>query len=164
LTAFKKASGSEGTQLVPDLATSLPTPTDGGRTYAFEVRPNVRYSTGAVVKPADFRYAIERDIKLGSQGVRFYAGIVGARECLREPKRCDLSSGIVTDETARTVTFHLVAPIWTGSDPALTQVAQTFVPLLERLGFEAHLKVVPDRVYRQTVNDSRTRARRWARR
>jgi class 3 adenylate cyclase len=79
-------------------------------------------------------------------------------------KRCDLSSGIVTDETARTVTFHLVAPIWTGSDPALTQVAQTFVPLLERLGFEAHLKVVPDRVYRQTVNDSRTRARRWARR
>ena len=29
LVGFKHVGGSEGTQLVPDLATSLPTPTDG---------------------------------------------------------------------------------------------------------------------------------------
>ena len=30
LTAFKRVGGSDGAQLVPDLATSVPTPTDGG--------------------------------------------------------------------------------------------------------------------------------------
>jgi YVTN family beta-propeller protein len=110
LAGFKRASGSEGTQLVPDLATSLPTPTDSGKTYTFEVRPNIRYSNGALVKPADFRYAIERVFKLRSQGVRYYDGIVGAQPCLRKPERCDLAAGIVTDDAARTVTFHLAAP------------------------------------------------------
>src|SRR5207253_2407188 len=32
LTAFNQASGPAGAELVPDLATSLPAPTDGGRT------------------------------------------------------------------------------------------------------------------------------------
>jgi YVTN family beta-propeller protein len=110
LTAFKHAAGSEGTQLVPDLATSLPAPTNSGRTYTFEVRSNIHYSNGALVKPADFRYGIERIFKLRSQGVRYYDGIVGAQACLRKPDRCDLSAGIATDAAARTVTFHLVAP------------------------------------------------------
>lgn len=110
LTAFKRASGSEGTQLVPDLATSLPTPTDSGMTYTFEVRRNIRYSTGALVEPADFRHAIERVFTLRSPGVRFYSGILGASACLHNPRRCDLSAGIATDDAARTVSFHLTAP------------------------------------------------------
>jgi hypothetical protein len=52
LVAFKRAGGSEGTQLVPDLATSRPTPTDRGRTYTFRLRAGVRYSTGVQVRPA----------------------------------------------------------------------------------------------------------------
>ena len=32
LVAFNQASGLAGTQIVPDLAVSLPTPTAGGRT------------------------------------------------------------------------------------------------------------------------------------
>ena len=32
LTAYRRTGGSDGLQLVPDLATSLPAPTDGGRT------------------------------------------------------------------------------------------------------------------------------------
>ena len=39
LTAFKRVGGSDGEQVVPDLATSLPAPTDGGRTYTFQLRP-----------------------------------------------------------------------------------------------------------------------------
>jgi peptide/nickel transport system substrate-binding protein len=35
LTAFKRSGGSDGSQLVPDLAVSLPTPTNGGKTYTF---------------------------------------------------------------------------------------------------------------------------------
>ena len=39
LVAFNQASGLQGTQLVPNIAVSLPTPTDGGRTYTFRLRP-----------------------------------------------------------------------------------------------------------------------------
>ena len=61
LVAFKLASGLAGTQLVPDLAISLPTPTDGGKTYTFRLRDNIRYSTGRPVKASDFRTTLERD-------------------------------------------------------------------------------------------------------
>ena len=44
----------------PDLATALPAPADGGRTYSFHLRPGIRYSNGALVRPEDFRRAIER--------------------------------------------------------------------------------------------------------
>jgi YVTN family beta-propeller protein len=64
LTGFRRVGGAPGTYVVPDLAVSLPEPTDGGRTYTFKLRPNIRYSTGAVVKPEDFRWAIERAIDL----------------------------------------------------------------------------------------------------
>ena len=111
LVAFNQASGLAGTQLVPDLAVSLPTPTDGGRTYTFQLRPNIRYSNGRPVKASDFRCTFERDFEIGKLPVQYYYdGIVGATRCEKHPKRCDLSHGIVADDAAKTVTFHLVAP------------------------------------------------------
>ena len=38
LVQFKRVAGSEGTQIVPDLATEIPQPTDGGKTYTFNIR------------------------------------------------------------------------------------------------------------------------------
>ena len=113
LVAFKLASGLAGTQLVPDLAISLPAPTDGGKTYTFRLRDNIRYSTGRLVKASDFRTTLERDFELGLP-VPYYGGIVGAHRCEQQkpkqkPKRCDLHRGIVTDDIAKTVAFHLTA-------------------------------------------------------
>ena len=39
LTGFRRVGGTAGTRLVPDLAVSLPIPTDGGRSYTFRLRP-----------------------------------------------------------------------------------------------------------------------------
>ena len=50
---------------MPDLATSLPTPTDGGRTYTFRLRPGIRYSTGKPVAASDFRSTFERYYAVG---------------------------------------------------------------------------------------------------
>ena len=44
--SFRRTGGPEGFTLVPDLATTLPRPTDGGRTYTFTVRRGIRYSNG----------------------------------------------------------------------------------------------------------------------
>ena len=110
LVGFRHASGSDGTQIVPDLAASVPTPTDGGTTYRFQLRRGIRYSNGAVVSPADVRFALERDFKVRSPGIGFYAGIVGAAACMKKPGTCDLSRGVVVDPASNTVTFHLTAP------------------------------------------------------
>jgi peptide/nickel transport system substrate-binding protein len=110
-------AGLAGDQLVPDLATTLPVPTDGGRTYVFQLRSGIRYSNGQLVRPQDFRRAIERVLtinrspRLVPYGISaWYTGIVGARQCEHESGPCDLARGIVTSDAANTVTFHLTAP------------------------------------------------------
>ena len=60
LVAFKRVGGIDGSSLVPDLAQSIPRPADAGRTYTFQLRPDLRYSNSTLVRPDDFRRAIER--------------------------------------------------------------------------------------------------------
>jgi len=60
LVGFRRVGGIEGVQLVPDLAVSLPLPTDDGRTYTFRLRPDVRYANGRLVQPQDIRTELER--------------------------------------------------------------------------------------------------------
>jgi peptide/nickel transport system substrate-binding protein len=110
LVAFRRAGGSDAEQIVPDIAVSVPTPTDGGTTYRFQLRSGIRYSNGAVVSPADVRFALERDFKVHSPFAGFYAEIVGAAACMKKPASCDLSRGVVVDPASNTVTFHLAAP------------------------------------------------------
>ena len=114
LLTFQRAGGSAGTHLVPDLATTIPTPTDDGKTYTFQLRSGIRYSNGRLVRPQDFRTAIARSLAYqpsqgGGPGPTYFAGIVGAAACLKAPnKPCDLSRGIVTG--SNTISFHLVEP------------------------------------------------------
>ena len=110
LVTLKHVTGSEGTQLVPDLAISLPSPSHQGRSYRFELRQGIRYSTGVPVRPGDFRRAIERDFTIGSPGASFFDDIVGADRCTVGAHRCDLSRGIAVDGPVGTVTFHLSHP------------------------------------------------------
>ena len=110
LLAFESFGASNAT-LVPDLATSIPTPTDGGHTYTFKLRSGIRYSNGDVVAPADFRRALERGFPLNESAHEgLYGGLVGAEACVRDPDKCDLSQGVETDDATGTITFHLVVP------------------------------------------------------
>jgi YVTN family beta-propeller protein len=112
LTAYQRVGGSGSVQLVPDLAVSLPTPTDGGTTYTFQMRRGIRYSNGALLRPEDFRRALERELVLGANtnyGGPF-ANVIGGGACADRPSQCDLSRGVITDDAAYTVTFHLIAP------------------------------------------------------
>src|SRR5262249_28501260 len=64
--------------------------------------------TGSPVQATDFRSTFERDFALGSSS--YLDEIVGGAQCRKHPKRCDLSRGIVADDVAHTVTFHLIRP------------------------------------------------------
>ena len=106
LVAFKRVAGLDGETLVPDLATSLPLPTDGGRTYTFHLQRGIHYSNGDPVRASDFRRALERDLRTDSQD--YYGGFLGDDKCTES--HCDLSRGVVTDDRAGTVTLHLRQP------------------------------------------------------
>jgi peptide/nickel transport system substrate-binding protein len=108
-------------QVVPDLALNLPTPANGGTTYTFRIR-RVRYSDGRLVQPEDFRRAIERVFRVGAGWSPLFTSIVGADKCT--VRHCDLSRGIVVDDTHRTITFHLTRP----EPPAMTLLAAAPVP------------------------------------
>jgi peptide/nickel transport system substrate-binding protein len=115
LIGYRRVGGLAGNQLAPDLATSIPKPTDGGRTYAFQLRPGLIYSDGSPVRPSDFRFAYERAFQVdglgGPIGPGPFAALRGADACKEDPKApCDLSSGIVADDAANTVTFRLTQP------------------------------------------------------
>ncbi len=110
LVNFEQSPGSNGLRLVPDLAVSIPTPSNGGTTYTFRIRPGIRYSDGQLLRAGDFRRAFERLFRVGSPGVSLFEDVVGSRGCIRAPHTCNLSRGIVTNDTTGAVTFHLSAP------------------------------------------------------
>jgi peptide/nickel transport system substrate-binding protein len=110
LVTLNHVPGPAGNRLVPDLALDLPMPLDEGRRYTFHLRSGIRYSTGQLVKASDVPRSLERIFVLGSAGTPFYSAVVGAEECVAAPSTCDLSRGIVADDTASTVTFQLTQP------------------------------------------------------
>jgi streptogramin lyase len=101
-------SGADPQVLVPDLATSVPVPTDGGRTYTFNLRPGIRYSTGEDVRASDFLRGVQRALLAKHGRPDFYSGIIGAKQC--RATTCDLSKGVVVDDPTGRITLHLKAP------------------------------------------------------
>lgn len=110
LVAFHITDGPESTQLVPDLATEIAKPQEGGLKYVFNVRAGIKYSNGATVKPSDFTFAFERSFKVNGAGTFYWSNLEGYDACITKPKTCDLSKGIEADDSAGTVTFHLTRP------------------------------------------------------
>ena len=112
LVDYGRSGGVGSTSVVADLAVTLPTVTDGGRTYTFQLRPGIRYSTGAPLRPQDFRRGIERSLLLSGRELpsSYLTGIVGAAKCVSSPGHCNLSKGIATARGSDTITFHLTAP------------------------------------------------------
>src|SRR3954454_19710909 len=109
LLAYHYAS-ADPQVLVPDLATQVPAALDGGRTYVFNLRRGIRYSTGQEVLASDFVRGVHRALMPHAARHDFYARIVGGEACTKHPSSCDLSHGVVADDVAGRLTFHLTAP------------------------------------------------------
>jgi peptide/nickel transport system substrate-binding protein len=108
LVGFKRVGGIDGNELVPDLASAIPAPTANGRTYTFRLREGIKFADGRELKASAVRYTLERLFRAGAAD--YYEGIVGGPACRKQPKRCDLSKGVLTDDETGIVTIRLRAP------------------------------------------------------
>ncbi|WP_327328170.1 ABC transporter substrate-binding protein [Streptomyces sp. NBC_01210] len=126
LVTFKAEPGKSGSEIVPDLATDLGTPSNGGRTWKFTLREGVKYEDGTPVTAQDIKYGVERSFSSELSGgadyaVRYLAGTKGYTGPLNG-KHLD---SIKTPD-ARTVIFELNRPV---ADFAYTTTLPTFAPV-----------------------------------
>ena len=115
LAGYRREGGVVGNQLVPDLAVTLPAPTDNGLIYTFHIRSGIRYSNGVLLRASDFRRGLERAFKVGGGPAGDLGLIVGAQRCVAkaieaQPCEVDLSHGMVADDSTNTLTIHLTKP------------------------------------------------------
>ncbi len=108
LLGYKHVNGPDGATLVPYLAQALPTVSSDGLTYTMTLRKGLKYSDGTPVKASDFPATIERDYKIDSPGVGFFANIVGT-DTIAKTKTGHIS-GITADDATGKITIKLKSP------------------------------------------------------
>jgi len=109
LTFVRGVQGTAGAKIVPALAQSLPTISNGGKTLTFKLRPNLKYSNGQPIKASDFLYAWERDIKIPWQAASFLSAYIAGGDAFAKGKSKTIS-GVTTDDATGTIKLNLVAP------------------------------------------------------
>ncbi|HZT85756.1 MAG TPA: ABC transporter substrate-binding protein [Gaiellaceae bacterium] len=97
-------------KIIPGLATTTGTVTNGGKDYKFTLRKGLKYSNGEPVKASDFKNTIIRDFNLNSPGIGFFSNIVGIDACEKNPTKCKDISGIITNDSAGTIEIKLQKP------------------------------------------------------
>jgi peptide/nickel transport system substrate-binding protein len=110
LLAFKRGvQGTGGTKIVPALAKSLPTVSNGGKTYTFHLRPGLKYSNGQPIKASDVTYALERDLKVPWQAAAFISGFIKGADAYAKGKAKTIS-GITTNDSTGKIVVTLAVP------------------------------------------------------
>jgi peptide/nickel transport system substrate-binding protein len=111
LVGYNHVQGAAGNKLVPDLATSVPKPSNGGKTYTFHLKPGVEFGppVNRAVTSKDVRYAIERLAKPANGGqYSFYYSVIKGFAAYGDGKAKAIS-GIRTPN-ASSIVFDLTAP------------------------------------------------------
>ncbi len=87
LVTYRRAGGAAGLTVVPDLAVSLPVPTDGGLTYTFTLRDGIRFSNGHTLGPQDVVATFERVLVGNKYGRGYMSELVGWSTCTSRRSR-----------------------------------------------------------------------------
>ncbi|MBB1255567.1 ABC transporter substrate-binding protein [Streptomyces sp. OF3] len=126
LTTFKAAPGKEGTEVVPDLATDLGTPSNGGRTWTFTLKEGVRYEDGSPVRAQDVKYNVERSFSPDLTGGPDYAARYLADTDGYQGPLTGEHLGSVKTPDDRTIVFELNRPV---AEFSSTATLPTFAPV-----------------------------------
>jgi peptide/nickel transport system substrate-binding protein len=108
LIGYKHQPGAAGNELVGDLATDVPKPTDGGLTYTYHLRSGVKFGppVNRAVTSKDVAYAMARLANPNDGGeYAFYYTVIKGWDAVANGKAKTVS-GIATPNNS-TVVFHL---------------------------------------------------------
>jgi peptide/nickel transport system substrate-binding protein len=113
LVMSKQVPGA-GLQLVPDLATSLGVPSDGGRTYTYHLRSNLHFEDGTRITSRDVKYAVLRTVAFDvlPNGPQYFSTLLNWPANYQGPYKnpnTNTDQAISTPDDL-TIVFHLVAP------------------------------------------------------
>jgi peptide/nickel transport system substrate-binding protein len=116
LVGYNHVGGTAGNTLVPDLATTVAKPTNGGLRYTFKLKSGIRFGppVSREITSADVKYALERAArpKNGAQ-YGFYYAVIKGWDAYAAGKTKSMA-GIKTPDK-KTIVFTLTAP--TGDFP-----------------------------------------------
>jgi peptide/nickel transport system substrate-binding protein len=117
LMTYKSCPGSCGLQVVPDLATAPGTVTDGGLTWTYHIKPDVKFEDGTTVTSADVKYAVERtfDRSLYPLGPSYYPLLLAPQKPAypgpyTDRKKNEFGLKAVQTPNPTTIVFHLAHP------------------------------------------------------
>jgi peptide/nickel transport system substrate-binding protein len=115
LLTFQPAPGKAGLKLVPDLATSLGTPSDGARTWTYHLRTGLTFQDGTPITSQDVKYAIERSNfapEVLSDGPTYFRAYLKGGASYKGPYKDKSKAGLKSIATpdAHTIVFHLNRP------------------------------------------------------
>ena len=111
LVGYTHQPGGAGNKPVPDLATSVPKPTNGGKTYTYHIRQGVKFGppVNRQVTSADVKFAMQRLANKNDGGeYGFYYTIIKGWNAYNKGTAKSVS-GIATPNSS-TIVFHLTRP------------------------------------------------------
>jgi peptide/nickel transport system substrate-binding protein len=111
LIGYKHQPGAAGNQLIGDLATDVPKPTDNGLTYTYHLRKGIKWAppVNRVVTAKDVAYAMNRLANPDDGGqYSFYYTVIKGWDAVANGK-AKAVSGISTPDNS-TIVFHLTKP------------------------------------------------------
>lgn len=108
LTMWKPGSGHA--QVVPDLATSLGTPSDNSQVWTFHLKNDIYFSNGQPITSQDVKFGVERswDPQAGI-GSPYAKTLIAAPASYKGPYVSGSLSTIATPDS-KTIVFHLKQP------------------------------------------------------
>jgi peptide/nickel transport system substrate-binding protein len=110
LVTLHHVGGPGGDVIVPDLARTLPSVSDDGRTYTFQLRSGLQFSDGTPVRASDFRRSYVRMLQLPGYAHGYYTSVLGAAACADHHQCAGIDKGIVVDDTTGSITMYLSQP------------------------------------------------------
>ncbi|GHH86638.1 peptide ABC transporter substrate-binding protein [Streptomyces capitiformicae] len=152
LMTYKPGPGEAGNELVPDLAESAGTPSDGGKTWTYKIRQGVKYEDGTAVTSKDVKYAVERSNfarDVLSLGPNYFQNLLDDPDKYKGPYKDKSDKGIASIETPddHTIVFKLNKPF--SEFDYLASMPQTApVPKAKDTGVDYTKKVVSSGSYK----------------
>ncbi|MDX2294671.1 MULTISPECIES: ABC transporter substrate-binding protein [Streptomyces] len=107
LVTYKAEPGAKGSELVPDLAEDLGTPSNGAKTWTFRLKPGLKYEDGTPITAQDIKHNVERSFSPDLPGGPDYAAryLAGAKGYQGPAEGRHLDS--IRTPDARTIVFEL---------------------------------------------------------